>query len=203
MRELMVDFITSLDGYASGEGWPGFWGLEGPEYLAWLSEQPESTRLMGATTYRLMSGMAAGANPSGQDDLTDTEQEGVDELTAASKIVFSSTLEEPLAWANTTLARGDAVEAVRAMKQDGTGLLSTLGSISLCRSLMSAGLVDRFRVVMFPVITGATGSERIYDGYPDAMLDMIDHRTFDGRLQLVEYRPRVLEHPPLATASGA
>src|SRR5919112_4891963 len=36
MRELMVDFITSLDGYASAEGWPGFWGLEGPEYLAWL-----------------------------------------------------------------------------------------------------------------------------------------------------------------------
>src|SRR5690606_3748161 len=33
MRELLVDFITSLDGYASGEGWPGFWGLEGPEYL--------------------------------------------------------------------------------------------------------------------------------------------------------------------------
>jgi hypothetical protein len=30
MRELMIDFITSLDGYASGEGWPGFWGLEGP-----------------------------------------------------------------------------------------------------------------------------------------------------------------------------
>ena len=36
MRELMIDFITTLDGYASGEGWPGFWGLEGPEYLGWL-----------------------------------------------------------------------------------------------------------------------------------------------------------------------
>jgi len=42
MAELLVDFITSLDGYASGEGWPGFWGLEGPEYLAWLGEQPEA-----------------------------------------------------------------------------------------------------------------------------------------------------------------
>ena len=36
----LVDFITSLDGYASGEGWPGFWGLQGPEYLAWLDAQP-------------------------------------------------------------------------------------------------------------------------------------------------------------------
>jgi hypothetical protein len=50
---------------------------------------------------------------------------------------------------------------------------------------------------MFPVITGATGSERIYDGYPDVALEMTEHRTFDGRTQLVEYRPRVLERPPL------
>ncbi|WP_245852761.1 dihydrofolate reductase family protein [Blastococcus aggregatus] len=61
MAELLVDFITSLDGYASGHGWPGFWGLESPEYLAWLAEQPEVTYLMGANTYRLMSGFAAPA----------------------------------------------------------------------------------------------------------------------------------------------
>jgi hypothetical protein len=50
---------------------------------------------------------------------------------------------------------------------------------------------------MFPVITGATGAERIYDEYPDVALEMTDNRTFDGRIQLVEYRPSVLEHPPL------
>jgi hypothetical protein len=64
MAELLVDFITSLDGYASGEGWPGFWGLEGPEYLAWLGEQPEATLLMGANTYRLMSGFAGSSDSS-------------------------------------------------------------------------------------------------------------------------------------------
>ncbi len=197
MRELLVDFITSLDGYASAEGWPGFWGLEGPEYLAWLSEQPDVTYVMGANTYRLMSGFAAGETPAGQDEFTADEEATVDGLTQASKVVFSSSLDEPLTWANSTLVRDDAVEAVRAMKADGSGLMSTIGSISLCRSLLRAGLVDRFRVVMFPVITGATGAERIYDGYPDVALEMIDHRTFDGRIQLVEYRPRVLEHPPL------
>jgi hypothetical protein len=88
--------------------------------------------------------------------------------------------------------RDDAVEAVRAMKADSPGLLSTIGSISLRRSLLRAGIVDRFRVVMFPVITGATGSQRIYDGYPDVALDMTASRTFDERIQLVEYRPRVL-----------
>ena len=61
MPELLVDFITSLDGYAAAEGWPGLWGLEGPEYLTWLGEQPEAdhTVLMGATTYRVMSRIAA------------------------------------------------------------------------------------------------------------------------------------------------
>jgi dihydrofolate reductase len=201
MRELMVDFITTLDGYASGEGWPGFWGLEGPEYLAWLGEQPEVTYVMGANTYRLMSGFAAGEMPPGTDEFTADEEASVDELTRASKVVFSSSLEEPLAWANTTLVRGDAVEAVQAMKADGSGLISTIGSLTLCRSLLQAGLVDRYRVVMFPVITGATGEERIYDGYPDVALDMIDSRTFDGRIQLVEYKPRVLEHPPLRPTS--
>ena len=201
MRELIVDFITSLDGYASAQGWPGWWGLEGPEYLGWLDERPEATLLMGANTYRLMWGFAAGAAPTGTDEFSTDEDASISGITGASKVVFSSTLEEPLSWANTTLVPGDAVEAVRAMKADGSGLLSTIGSISLCRSLLRAGIVDRFRVVMFPVITGATGSERIYDGYPDVALDMIASRTFDGRSQLVEYRPRVLEHPPLdATA---
>ena len=82
------------------------------------------------------------------------------------------------------------------MKEDGSTSMRTMGSLSLCRSLLQAGLVDRFRVVVFPVITGSTGRERIYDGYPDVALDMVDHRTFDGRIQLLEYVPTVLDGPP-------
>src|SRR6266480_3514248 len=141
MSELIVDFITSLDGYASAEG--------------------------GAMA----------------------------ELTRLPKVVFSSTLEAPLSWANTQLVSGDAVEAVAAMKRNGTSM-STLGSLALCRSLLEAGLVDRFRVGVFPVITGSTGRERIYDGYPDIALDMVDSRTFDGKIQLLEYVPTVLTGPP-------
>lgn len=192
MRELIIDLGTSLDGYASGKGWPGWWGLEGPEYLAWISEQPPVTYLMGANTYRLMSGFAGGE----MGELPAEEDASVDDLTRTPKVVFSASLEEPVTWANTTLVRGDAVQAVRAMKEEGSGILSTLGSVSLCRSLLKAGLVDRFRVVVFPVITGATGAERIYDGYPDVALDRISTRTFDGRIQLLEGTPRVLTAPP-------
>lgn len=188
MTELLVDFITSLDGYGAAEGWPGFWGLQGPEYLGWLAEDPEGdyTMLMGAKTYREMSVMGS-ENPD--------EETAMDGLAKASKIVFSSTLKEPLSWPNTRLISGDAVEAVREMKREGINM-RTLGSLSLCRSLLKAGLVDRFRVGVFPVINGSTGYDRIYDGYPDVALDMISSRTFDGRILLVEYVPRVLTAPP-------
>jgi len=88
VSELVIDFITSLDGYASAEGWPGWWGMEGPEYLAWLGENPEGDYmvLMGANTYRLMHAFAKEGEP------------GTDVLGGLSKVVFSSTLTEPLEW---------------------------------------------------------------------------------------------------------
>ena len=101
----IVDFVTSLDGYGAAEGWPGWWGLQGPEYLEWLGERPDAdyTVLMGANTYRLMSGLADEGEP------------GTDALAGLSKVVFSTTLKEPLAWPNTRLVNQDAVEVVRRM----------------------------------------------------------------------------------------
>lgn len=195
--ELMVDFIISLDGYASAEGWPGWWGLEGPEYLAWLDQEGKEDRtyLLGANTYRLMSGMSEEAAAGGS-AFSEEEGASLTGLAAVPKVVFSSTLQGPLSWPNSELVNGDAVAAVKELKRTGTRPLSTLGSLRLCRSLLEAGLVDRFRLVVFPVITGRTGRERIYDGYPDIALKLVESRTFDGRLQLLEYIPTVLDGPP-------
>ena len=192
MAEVLIDFITSLDGYAAAEGWPGWWGLEGPEYLAWLDDQPEADYivLMGANTYRVMSGLAAGGEP------------GTGALAGMQKVVFSTTLREPLSWPNTRLVPQDPVETVREMKHKGSKPMRTIGSLTLSRSLLKAGLVDRFRVVIFPVITGSSGRERIYNGYPDVALDMISSRRFDGRIQLLEYVPTVLTGPPGTNRRG-
>ena len=76
---------------------------------------------MGANTYRLMSGFAAGEPPAGQDEFAADEEASVDELTRAAKVVFSASLEAPLAWANSTLVRDDAIEAVRALKDGRLG----------------------------------------------------------------------------------
>ena len=146
---------------------------------------------MGANTYRLMSGLASEGEP------------GTDALAGISKVVFSTTLTEPVSWPNTQLVTQDPVEAVREMKDNSTKSMRTMGSLTLCRSLLNAGLVDRFRVVVFPVITGASGRDRIYDEYPDVSLDMASSRTFDGRLQLLEYVPTVLAGPPGTSKNDA
>jgi dihydrofolate reductase len=160
--------------------------MGGPEYLGWLADSPErhDPILMGATTYRLMSAFNASGEP------------GTEVLTGIPKYVFSSTLDDPLPWANSTLVTEDAATFVGRLKEQGERPLRTLGSISLCRSLLQAGLVDRYRVCVFPVITGATGRDRIFDGYPDVRLDLVESRTFDGRIQLLEYIPTVLDGPP-------
>ena len=145
MSELTVDFIITLDGYGAGKGWPSYWGLEGPEYLAWLAEdnQDELVYLMGKNTYELMAPWA------GQSDAPESVA-----LDNARKVVFSSSLKEPLSWSNSELVSDDAAAFVKDLKANESRPLSTLGSVSLSRSLIAAGLVDRFRVVVFPVITG-------------------------------------------------
>jgi hypothetical protein len=139
MPELLIGFITSLDGYAAADGWSGWWGLELPEYLAWLAEQPDA----------------------------------------------------------------DYTILMREMKDKASQPMRTIGSLTLCRSLLKAGLVDRFRVVVFPGITGSSGRERIYDGYPDVALHMTGSRTFDRRIELLEYVPTILTGPPGANRVNA
>ena len=139
---------------------------------------------MGANTYRLMYGFTRQGEP------------GTDVLGGLSKVVFSSTLTEPLEWENSTLVTGDAADTVRMMKENGNRSMRTIGSPHLVPLLAGSRSRRPVPVVMFPVITGATGKERIYDGYPDVALDMVDSRTFDGQIQLVEYMPKVLHGPP-------
>ncbi|SDG91677.1 dihydrofolate reductase family protein [Microbacterium pygmaeum] len=184
MATLTIDYITSLDGFGAATNWPGFWGLAGREYLDFLGADadPTATMLMGSHTYNEYARMIEAGEP------------GLDSMASQPIVVFSNSLHEPLIWENARLIAGDAVEAVRELKR-GDSPLVTNGSPTLCAALLAAGLVDRYRVVIFPVITGRTGYARIYDGWPDVVLDDVSTRTFDGSLQLVEGRPRILDKP--------
>lgn len=181
MGTLTIDLISSLDGFAAADGWPGFWGKEGPELMASLEEKlaEEHTLVMGANTYRTMSQIAADA-----DDPT------FERMAEIPKVVFSTTLRPPLTWANTRVAE-DAVTTLRTMKTEGSSPLRTLGSISLNGTLLREGLVDLLQIVVFPVVTGVSGRKAIFAGWPDLDLELVSSRTFDGRMQLFQYVPRL------------
>jgi dihydrofolate reductase len=83
-----------------------------------------------------------------------------------------TTLEEPLDWPDATVARGDAVEVVARLKAESDVPLRSHGSLSLNRALMAAGLVDRVQVTLFPVITGRTGIDPIFQGAADFDLEL-------------------------------
>ena len=87
------------------------------------------------------------------------------------------------------MAGGDAVDVVARLKEESDVPLRSHGSLSMNRALMAAGLVDHVQVTVFPVITGRTGLQPIFRGALDFDLDLVDHRTLDGRTQELIYRP--------------
>ena len=107
---------------------------------------------------------------------------------------MSTTLEEPLDWPDATVVSGDAVDVVTRLKQESEVPLRSHGSLSLNRALLAAGLVDRVQVTLFPVLTGQTGTDPIFQGAPDLDLELIESRTLDGHTQELIYRPTLHEH---------
>jgi dihydrofolate reductase len=181
MATYTVDLFTTLDGFGSGP--VPYWGKEGPELLEQRFRtyaEEDQTLVFGANTYRLMARFA----PAEEDPTFPP-------LNAARKFVISRTLEEPLTWANTTLIREDALDAVPRLKAESAVPLRSHGSISMNRPLLAAGLVDRLEVMVFPIITGASGELPILAGLPDIDLELVDSRLFDGRVQQLVYVPTV------------
>jgi dihydrofolate reductase len=85
----------------------------------------------------------------------------------------------------------------RRPAKDGDTGLRTIGSLSLVSQLLEAGLVDRLRLLVFPLIAGETGQEPAFARLPDIGLDLVGQSVFDGRIVLSEYRPSGM--PPYAS----
>jgi dihydrofolate reductase len=103
--------------------------------------------------------------------------------------VVSTTLEGPLDWPDATVESGDAVDLVARLKKESDVPLRSHGSLSMNRALMAAGLVDRVQVTLFPVITGRTGLNPVFQGAADFDLELLESRTLDGHTQELVYRP--------------
>src|SRR3954467_3066106 len=105
--------------------------------------------------------------------------------------VVSTTLEGPLDWPDATIVSGAAGEVVARLKDQSEVPLRSHGSVSMNRALMAAGLVDRVQVTLFPVITGQTGLNPVFQGAADFDLELLEHRTLDGHILELVYRPRL------------
>ncbi len=183
------DVISSLDswgGYDEHGDWGGFWGTYGPEFLQRrLALYGDEQRLvLGGNTFRMFVQML------GAPDLPESEFDPVNaKMTSLPTTVVSTTLEAPLAWPNATLASGDAVDVVAKLKEESTMPLLSHGSLAMNRVLMAAGLVDRIRVSLCPVVAGRTGDDPIFGGADDFDLELLESHTFDGRILELTYRP--------------
>jgi dihydrofolate reductase len=97
-------------------------------------------------------------------------------LNAVHKYVVSSVISDPQ-WQNSTVLSGDPVQQVRALKeQHGQDIVIT-GSISLCHTLIDAGLVDEYRLFVYPVVQGR-GRRLFPDGFEIAKLRLLESKTF-------------------------
>ena len=181
------DVFSSLDGYGSvSANWAGYWGKQGPELLdhRLALYGPEQRMVFGANTYRAFARMLASSTEE-----SEVRDPWVTRMRSMPATVVSTTLEGPLDWPNATVASGDAVDIVARLKEESEVPLRSHGSLSLNRALMAAGLVDRVQVSLFPVITGQTGQEPIFQGAADFDLELLEHRTLDGHIQELIYRP--------------
>ena len=183
------DVFSSLDGYgAASADWSGYWGKQGPELLDHrLALYGEEQRMVfGANTYRLFARMLAASTEE-----SEVRDPWVSRMRSLPATVVSTTLEGTLDWPDATVESGDAVDVVARLKEESEVPLRSHGSLSMNRALMAAGLVDRLQVTLFPVITGQTGVDPLFQGAPDFDLELIEQRTLDGHIQELTYRPSV------------
>lgn len=180
MRELTADLFISLDGFASGMHEPPLFGYHGEDLIAWIRKNLEEPQMliMGRVTYAALAQFAIASN----DELNVR-------MTALPKVVFSRTLQEPPSWKNTRFVRRSVEEEITTLKHERGEPLRSIGSISLVKNMIRSQLVDRLRLMIFPVVLGKAGREFIYTGYERTSFELMDSRILDSRITLLEYKP--------------
>lgn len=180
MRELRVDMFSTVDGFGGGGPRSApYWGYGAPGLSTWLDAQlaEDHVTLMGANTYRAMASIVA----TGEDPT-------FPRMAELPKIVFSTSIQPPLTWANTTVIDEPVKSAVPRLKAMTDGLpMRTIGSPSLVRSLFRLDLVDRIRVMVFPMIHGEQGDGPVFTDLPVLDMNLAGTTVIDDRLVLLDY----------------
>ncbi|WP_338856419.1 dihydrofolate reductase family protein [Gordonia hongkongensis] len=180
MRTLAITQNMTLDGsIAMLTNWfdPT---VEAPDLMAESHRQDAQADalLVGRQTFQDFRGFW----PHQTDDATGI----TDYLNTVDKYVVSSTMTDP-EWQNSTVLSGDVVDEVTALKNaDGKDIVVT-GSISLCHTLIGAGLVDEYRLFVYPTVQGS-GRRLFPDGLEIPTLRLVDTKSFELGVSPLRYR---------------
>jgi dihydrofolate reductase len=179
MPKLIAELIVSLDMLARGTRSPGYYGYSGPDFDQWIrtnSAAPHRT-LMGRKTYEMLNNVPQEAR-----------DEAWRKMIEAPGFLFSRTLDKA-DWPGLEIVGDGMTGFVRDLKADGGSELRILGSLSLVRQLAGAGLLDRLKLVVCPLVLPKTGVEPTFEGWDDTAFDLVSTKVLDGRALLLEYCP--------------
>lgn len=174
--ELVSDIFISLDGFALGEGFGPYFGFDGPDLQAWIAKENsvEERLLLGRKTFSELLKFGGTSDP---------------EMTRKTKLVATRTGLDTGDWANAEALVGDVGGEVSRLKADGGSRLRSFGSLTIVRSLLAEGLVDRLRLLIFPLVLGPRGREPWFERAEPGALRLLETQTLDERLVLLVYGP--------------
>jgi dihydrofolate reductase len=190
MRDLVVLTFITLDGVMQAPGGPEEDPADGFEHGGWMvgywddalgsamaeSMTPPFEIVLGRRTYEVMA-----AHWPHSDD------PGADLMNEATKHIASRTL-EVLEWQNSKLIEGDVADGIRALKAQDGPELQVHGSANLIQTLLEHGLVDEFRLKIFPLVLG-TGKRLFGEGTLPAGFELVSGRVLDSGVIVANYRP--------------
>jgi dihydrofolate reductase len=187
MRIVIVSEFVTLDGIMEDPSWTFQFSSEEQERLKFDELAASGALLLGRVTYE---GFAA-AWPNMMEQYEGPRRAELGEyaemMNGYPKYVASTTLQEPLEWNNSTLIEGDVAEEVSRLKQQPGKDILVFGSGELVDALMQHGLIDEYRLMVFPIVVGS-GKRLFRDGIDEMVLELVDTETFGSGVVVLTYR---------------
>jgi dihydrofolate reductase len=192
MSKVIVFTSVTLDGIAQAPGRKDEDVRDGFGYGGWAVPYADATQGQMAAEGMANTGGIVLGRRTYEDFLgfwpNQADNPFTDVLNQTQKFVASRTLHEPLEWQNSTLLQGDAAEALAAMREQPGKDLVVLGSLELVRSLTARNLVDRYVLLIHPLILG-TGRRLFAEDGTLAALRLVDTKTSATGVVMATYEP--------------
>jgi dihydrofolate reductase len=188
VRRVIASEFVSLDGVMEDPSWTFQFSSVEQERFKFDELAESDALLLGRVTYvgfasawPIMMEQYEGPRRAELGEYTDM-------MNGYPKYVVSTTLEEPLEWNNSTLMNWNVEEEVTRLKQQPGKDILVFGSGELANTLMQHGLIDEYRLMVFPIVVGS-GKRLFEDDIETTVLELVDTKTFGSGVVVLSYRP--------------